>query len=494
MTKLEEITSYCKRRGLVFPTASIYGEYAGFFDYGPIGVELVNNIKNEWWKEFVHKREDVIGIDGSIITHPRVWEASGHVATFTDPLTECSKCHKRWRADHVIEDELNQQAEGLSNKELTKIMQKEGLKCPKCKGRLLPVSEFAQMFTTNVGPVENSTAFLRPETAQSIFVNYKPIMDSTRMQPPFGIAQIGKAFRNEISPRNFLFRLREFEQMEIEYLVLKKDLKKCHYYNKVKDLEINALLGGMEEKGIMKAEKMKISEALSKGLFTTEWHAYWTGVFYKWFINLGINPENLRVRQHLKDELSHYSKGTVDVEYHYPMGWMELQGVADRTSYDLKQHQEYSKENLNYYNQEDKKTELLYTAAEPSIGVDRLFLTLLFESLEQEKKRLVLKINPKLAPYKIAVFPLVNKKQIPDKAREVFKDLSNNFHCYYDDSGSIGRRYRRQDEIGTPYCITIDFDTLKDDTVTIRYRDSMEQERVKIKDLSNKIRQELNNA
>ena len=488
---IDEITSYCRRRGLVFPTAEIYGNYSGFYDYGPVGVEISNNIKNLWWKTFVQSREDVTGINGSIITHPKVWEASGHIASFTDPLTECAKCHKRWRADHVISDALKKPIEGLKIEELTKLIQKNNIKCPDCKGVLGVVQNFNQMFTTNVGAVEANTAYLRPETAQSIFVNYKPVMDSTRMKPPFGIAQIGKAFRNEISPRNFLFRLREFEQMEIEYFIQKKQLSECAYFDEFKDLKVNVLSEKEQHKGITTNSIMTISKALKEGVFNSEWHAYWTAIFYKWYLNLGVNPENLRVRQHVKEELSHYSAGTVDIEYNYPMGWKELQGVADRTTYDLTQHELFSKEKLEYFDEETRKKEILYVAAEPSVSVERIFLTLLFEGLKEEKERTVLKIHPLLAPYKIGIFPLVNKDALPVKAREVFKELSAEYNCFYDDSGSIGRRYRRQDEIGTPYCITIDFDTIKDNAATLRDRDTMKQERVKIKDLKEIIRKKL---
>lgn len=488
---IDEITSYCKRRGFVFPTADIYGQYAGFYDYGPVGVELANNIKNYWWKSFVQSREDVVGVDGSIITHPKVWEASGHAASFTDPLTTCKKCGKKYRADHVVEDQLKKPADGLSIEELTKLILENKLKC-RCGGLYGAVSKINQMFTTNVGPYDDEVAFLRPETAQSIFVNYKPVMDSTRMKPPFGIAQIGKAFRNEISPRNFLFRLREFEQMEIEYFTKKEDVNNCPNYDKIVGYKMMVLDEASQNKGITEAKEMTIGDALRSKVFANKWHAYWTAKFMKWFEKLNINKKNLRIRQHVKDELSHYSSGTVDIEYNYPMGWKEMMGIASRSNYDLTQHEKHSNEKLEYFDEETKKREVLQVPVEPSLGMDRFFLTLLFECLKEEKERLVLKIHPILAPYKVGIFPLIKKKkELTCKAREVFNELNNYFNCFYDESGSIGRRYRRQDEIGTPYCVTIDFDTLKNDTVTIRDRDSMKQERVDTKELKEKISKKL---
>jgi glycyl-tRNA synthetase len=348
------------------------------------------------------------------------------------------------------------------------------------------------MFLTNVGPVSENIAYLRPETAQSIFVNYKPVMDTTRLKPPFGIAQIGKAFRNEISPRNFLFRLREFEQAEIEYFILKRMINKCPYYNEVKNVKMKFLTEETQNKGEDKNITLTVEEALKKKIFTNEWHAYWTAKFLEFYTSLGLNPKNFRIRQHVKDELSFYSAGTVDIDYKYPMGFKELQGIANRTTYDLTQHQEHSKQNLEYFDEETKRKEILYVPVEPSVGVDRLFLTIIFDSLVEEKERTVLKVDPRISAYKLGIFPLVKKKGLPEKAREIFKDLSKSLPCFYDDGGSIGRRYRRQDEIGTPYCVTIDFDTMKDNTVTIRDRDSMKQERVKISELKDIILKRLN--
>lgn len=484
---IEEVASYCKRRGIIFPTSEIYGQVPGFFDYGPVGVELSRNLKNYWWKTFVQDREDIIGIDGSIITHPLVWKASGHVDSFVDPLTECVKCHKRFRADHIVEDKTGKQADGLKNEELTKLIVSEKIKCPECKSELGIVKSFNQMFLTNVGPVEGNTAYLRPETAQSIFADYKSVMDTARVKPPFGIAQIGKAFRNEISPRNFIFRKREFEQMEIEFFTKADKKDDCPDYEKISTMRLKILSGDKQEKGISEAEEMSIKTAYEKKIFSNKWHAYFTATFFQWFVDLGIDSKKLRIRQHMKNELSFYSAGTVDIEYEFPMGFKEVQGIADRTVYDLTQHQNLSKQNLEYFDPETKTKEILYVACEPSIGLERLLLLILFNGLIEEPERLVLKIHPKIAPYKVAVFPLI-KKDLEPKAREVYNELKEEFSSFYDESGSIGKRYRRQDEIGTPYCITVDYDTLKDESVTLRLRDSMKQERIKISELIPKLK------
>ncbi len=486
------MAAFCNRRGFVFPNSSIYGNLSGFYDYGPLGVEMKNNIKQLWWKEFIQSRDDVVGIDGAVITVPKVWEASGHLSSFNDPLVECKDCHARLRADHVVEDATHIKTDGMSKEELDNLIKKHKVRCPKCGGKLGNVTLFNQMLSTNIGPVAGNTAYLRPETAQSIFVDYKSVMDSTRLSPPFGIGQIGKAFRNEISPRNFLFRLREFEQAEIEYFVLESQKNKCPYFDEVSLIEINVLSEKKQKEGVDEGETISVKSALKQGVFTTEWHAYWTAIFYRWYLNLGIEPSKLRVRQHVKEELSHYSSGTVDIEYRFPFGWKEIQGIADRSNYDLSQHQKFSGKNLEYFDEKTKKKEILHVAAEPSAGIDRLFLTFIFDSLVQEKERLVLKINPKLAPYKVAVFPLVKKPELVKKARELHNRLKHIVNSFYDEKGSIGRRYRRQDEIGTPFCITIDFDTLEDDTVTIRDRDTMEQKRVKIDEVEGFILKKLN--
>lgn len=492
--KIEDLQNYCQRKGLVFQTSEIYGGYSGFFDYGPVGVEIIRNIKNEWWNRFINLSKNIVGIDGSIITHPKVWEASGHIQNFNDPLVECKKCKKRFRADHIVEDKLLISAEGLSNEELDAKIINNKIVCPNCKGKLSNVRTFNQMLSTEIGAVKGNISYLRPETCQSIFVSYKQVMDTNRLKPPFGIGQIGKAFRNEIRPRNFIFRVREFEQMEIEYFVLEKEKNNCEFFDKIKKNKINILSEDMQKKGENISKDFTFQEAVEKKIFNSTWFAYWVNEFYNWYISLGVKKENLRIRQHLKTELSHYSGGTIDIEYKFDFGWKEIQGIADRQKYDLTQHQKYSKTNLEYFDPITKKRELLYVCAEPSVGVSRLFLMLLNEGIKEEKERTVLKIVPRLASYKVAIFPLLKKKkELVDLSKEIFTELSKNFKCYYDESGSIGRRYRRQDEVGTPFCITVDFDSLEDKTVTVRERDSMKQVRVKIKELYNIILKKIKN-
>ncbi len=415
---MQKIVSLAKRRGFVFPGSEIYGGLANTWDYGPLGIEMVNNIKELWWQRFVRAREDVVGISSSILMNPKVWQASGHLKGFVDPLVECQKCHSRLRADHLKEEFDN--------------------KCPSCKGdQFSEEKNFNLMFKTFIGPVEDktSTVYLRPETAQGMFVNFKNILDSTRLKMPFGIAQIGKAFRNEITPGNFIFRVLEFEMMEIEYFIEEKDWQK--YFD------------------------------------------YWQKEMEKWLEQIGINKKNFIVREHGKDELSHYSKKTVDFEYKYPFGQKELYGLAYRTDYDLKAH------NLSHEG-------FVPHVIEPTFGVSRTILALLCDAYTEEKDRIVLKLKPTLAPYKVAVFPLLaNKPELVKKAREVFELLQPHLTTTWDDRGNIGKRYYSQDEIGTVACVTIDFDSLEKDDVTIRERDSMKQERVKIKDLMKVIKEKL---
>lgn len=429
---LEKIVSFCKRKGIVFPSSEIYGGFGGFYDFGPLGVELKNNIKQSWWKYMVYQNQEVFGLDSAIVMNPNVWEASLHTKNFTDPLAECKECHKRFRQDHL-----------------------EGEKCPECGGELTKPRMFNLMFKTFVGPVEEDAAkaYLRPETAQGIFVNYKNILDTQRVKIPFGIAQIGKAFRNEITPGNFIFRTREFEQMEVEYFVRP----------------------GEEDKAFEKMVEKRMD----------------------WYINiLGIKKKNLKVRKHKKNELAHYAKACVDIEYNFPgLGWSEIEGIASRTDFDLRQHEKHSGQDLNYFDENTKKIFLPYVI-EPSCGVERVMLALLCDGYEEIKggrttttesakeEEVLLKIDRKLAPIKAAILPLVkNKEDLVSKAKDVYALLSKHFSCQYDEVGTIGRRYRRQDEIGTPFAITIDFDTLEDETVTVRDRDTMEQERIKIDEL-----------
>jgi glycyl-tRNA synthetase len=439
---MDKIVAFCKRRGFVYQSSEIYGGIRSSYDYGPLGVEMKRNIKEEWWRRMVHMREDMVGLDSAIIMHPKVWEASGHTATFNDMLVESRTSKRRYRADHLIEDATGIDAEGLSPEQLTRIIEKdERVKDPADGGRdFAPVRPFNLMFETYMGPVKTSEnlAYLRPETAQGIFVNFKNVLQTSRVKVPFGIAQIGKSFRNEITPGNFIFRTREFEQMEMEFFV---------------------------EPGKDEA-----------------WHEYWIEERWNWYTNLGLKEENLRRYEHPKEKLSHYSKRTVDLEYNYAsVGWSELEGIANRTNYDLKQHAAYSGENLEYFDQATGERYIPYVI-EPAVGPDRIMLAFLVDAYTEEEvrgeERTLLKLHPRIAPTKAAVFPLSKKEPVSTIARNLYDDLKGDYRIFYDDSGSIGRRYRRQDEAGTPFCVTVDFDTIEDKEVTIRDRDTLEQERV----------------
>jgi glycyl-tRNA synthetase len=449
---MEKMVAFCKRRGFVYQSSEIYGGLRSSYDYGPLGVEMKRNIKEEWWRSLVHTRDDVVGLDAAIIMHPKVWEASGHTATFNDMLVESRTSKRRYRADHLIEDATGIDAEGLSPEELTRIIQEDDrVKDPVDGGRdFAPVRPFNLMFETYMGPVksEENLAYLRPETAQGIFVNFKNVTQTSRVKVPFGIAQQGKSFRNEITPGNFIFRTREFEQMEMEFFVEP----------------------GTDE----------------------EWHEYWIEERWNWYLNLGIREENLRRYEHPKEKLSHYSKRTVDIEYNYPFaGWSELEGVANRTDYDLRQHAEFSGENLEYIDQATNKRYYPYVI-EPAVGPDRIMLAFLMDAYTEEEvngeERTVLKLHPRIAPTKAAVFPLSKKEPVSTIARELYDDLKGDYRLFYDDSGSIGRRYRRQDEAGTPFCVTVDFDTIQDKQVTIRDRDTLEQERVPIESVRDRLK------
>jgi glycyl-tRNA synthetase len=441
---MDKIVAFCKRRGFVYQSSEIYGGIRSSYDYGPLGVEMKRNIKEEWWRRMVHMREDMVGLDSAIIMHPRVWEASGHTLTFNDMLVESRTSKRRYRADHLIEDATGIDAEGLSPEQLTKIIQEDDrVKDPVDGGRdFAPVRPFNLMFETYMGPVKTpeNLAYLRPETAQGIFVNFKNVLQTSRVKVPFGIAQIGKSFRNEITPGNFIFRTREFEQMEMEFFV---------------------------EPGTDEA-----------------WHEYWIEERWNWYTDLGLKEENLRRYEHPEEKLSHYSKRTVDIEYNYAsVGWSELEGIANRTDFDLKQHAAYSGENLEFFDQATGQRYVPYVI-EPAVGPDRIMLAFLVDAYTEEEvrgeARTVLKLHPRIAPTKAAVFPLSKKEPVSTIARELYDDLKGDYRIFYDDSGSIGRRYRRQDEAGTPFCVTVDFDTVEDKKVTIRDRDTLEQERVPI--------------
>lgn len=415
---MDKLVSLCKRRGFIFPSSEIYGGLGACYDYGPLGVELKNNVKKAWWKANVQERDDMVGLDASILMHPQVWVASGHVEGFADPLVDCKQCHQRWRADHI----------------------KDG-KCPACGGELTEPRMFNLMFKTFVGPVEDeaSVVYLRPETAQGIFVNFQNVLNSTRRKLPFGIAQTGKSFRNEITTGNFIFRMREFEQMEIEYFVKP----------------------GTDE----------------------QWFKHWVEQRFNWYSNLGIKKENLRLRQHAKDELAHYARDCYDIEYLFPIGWSELEGIANRTDFDLKQHSKYSGKDLSYFDEETKEHIIPYVI-EPSAGVDRSVLAFLADSYDEERDkeglRVILRLHYALAPIKAAVLPLSRNEKLLPLSKEVYESLRSCWMVQYDDAQSIGRRYRRQDEIGTPFCVTVDFQSLEDRQVTVRERDKMRQIRVPI--------------
>ncbi len=423
---MESIVNLCKRRGFVFPSSEIYGGFASTWDYGPLGVELKRNIKAAWWQDMVIGREDIVGIESAAMMHPKVWQASGHVEGFTDPLVDCRACKQRFRADHIT----------------------DGL-CPNCGGKDLTESrQFNLMFKTFVGPVEDeaATAYLRPETAQGMFVNFSSVLQSTRMKLPFGIAQAGKSFRNEITPGNFIFRTREFEQMEMEFFVKP----------------------GTDE----------------------QWFDYWRDERMAWYFRQGVKKENLRFRHYPKDELAHYAKACSDIEYNYPFGWGELEGIANRTDFDLKQHMAASGKDLTYFDEEARDHYLPYVI-EPAVGVDRIFLILLIDAYDEDEaegeKRVVLRLHPKMAPIKAGVYPLLRKNGQPEKAQEIRDILKRHFAVIYDQAGSIGRRYRRQDEVGTPFGITVDHQTMKDQTVTLRDRDLMTQVRIPVDRLVEEI-------
>ena len=432
---LPTIVELCKKRGIIFPSSEIYGGFRSQWDYGPLGTELKENVKRHWWRTMVQLRDDVVGIDAAILMHPRVWEASGHLENFSDPLVECVECHKRWRADHLMEDAGQTTLEGIV--------------CPGCGGALTDPKNFNLMFKTFSGPVEDASnaVWMRPETAQAMFVDFLTVQRTNRLKVPFGIAQMGKSFRNEITPGNFVFRTREFEQMEMEFFVEP----------------------GSDE----------------------DWHQYWIDERMRWYTELGIRRENLRIREHDEDELSHYAKRTVDVEYYFPdpsLGWAELEGIANRTDFDLKAHEAVSGQDLRYYDQVADQRYHPYVI-EPAAGATRATLAFLYDAYRVEEapdadgkmqSRTVLKLDPRLAPYKVAVLPLSKKDTLTPVAKEVFDLCKVRWMTEYDETQSIGRRYRRQDEIGTPFCVTVDFDTLDDRAVTVRHRDTMAQDRVAI--------------
>jgi len=426
---MEKIVSLCQRRGFIFPSSEIYGGLSSCWDYGPLGVELKRNLKQAWWQAVIQERDDMVGLDTSILMHPQTWEASGHLKGFADPLSECKNCNQRWRVDDLLGD-----------------------KCPSCGGELTEPRMFNLMFKTFMGPVEedSNVVYLRPETAQGMFVNFQNVLNTTRKRLPFGIAQIGKSFRNEITTGNFIFRSREFEQMEIEFFVKPGTDKK--------------------------------------------WLNYWLEERLDWYVKLGIKREHLKPRQHMKADLAHYARDCYDIDYLFPMGWAELEGIANRGDYDLVQHTKHSGKALDYFDEESKERYVPYII-EPSAGVDRSVLAFLCDAYDEDEangeRRVLLRFHPTLAPIKIAVLPLSRKEKLAGLAKQIYTDLRRCWRTMYDDTQSIGRRYRRQDEIGTPYCITIDFQSLEDEQVTIRDRDTLNQIRIPIKELKTTLAAKL---
>jgi len=487
---LEEITNLCIRRGFFFPSGKIYGGLSGFYDYGPLGVELRNEILNSWWNFFVRNREDIVGIHGSILTHPKTWEASGHTESFIDIIVKCTRCSSEFRADHLLEDKGIKITE-LTIENLRNLIKKHNIKCPICKGELSDPEPFNLMFQTYVGPKKTKAniAYLRPETAQLIFTNFKNIYISMRLKLPFGVAQIGKAFRNEISPRNFLFRVREFEQMEIEYFVNPHKLNDCPLFNEVKDIKINLLTAKLQENSIEKTIEITIEDAYEKGLITTKWHAYWIGKSIEWMLKIGLDATKIRVREHMKNELAHYAIQTFDIEYYFPdMEWKEIEGISNRGDYDLSRHQKFSGKDLTILDN-DKK--VIPYVIEPSFGLERIILALLTSSYREIDNRKVLSLKPFIAPIKAGVYPLIKKPEFIEKAREVYYLLREKINVFYDESGSIGKRYARADEIGVPLGITIDGETLENNTVTVRFRDTKQQIRIKLDNLWEDIKKIL---
>ena len=450
-----EVVNHMKTSGFVYQGSEIYGGLANTWDFGPLGVELKQNIKNAWWKRFIQEDPNNVGIQSAILMNPNVWVASGHVGGFSDPLMDCKECKSRFRADQLIEDATHHEVSpnGWTNEEMEEFISKHEIACPKCGAKnFTPIRQFNLMFKTFQGVLEDakSTIYLRPETAQGIFVNFKNVQRTMRKKLPFGIGQVGKSFRNEITPGNFIFRTREFEQMELEFF--------C------------------------------------KPGTDLEWFDFYCKACVQFLKDLGLSEDNIRLREHAKEELAHYSNGTSDIEYNFsePIGWGELWGIADRTDFDLKAHQTTSKQSLEYFDPETNEKYIPYVI-EPSVGVERLLLALMCEAYSVEElerdSRVVLKLHPALAPYKVAVLPL--SKKLSDQAMNVFEDLSKSFACTFDENQNIGKRYRRQDAIGTPYCVTIDFDTEQDGCVTVRDRDSMEQERIAISDLKQYIEEKI---
>ena len=466
---IEELANFCKTKGFIFRSSDIYGGFAGFWDYGPLGVELVNNIKKEWWKFFVHEKENMVGMEASIISHPKIWAASGHIANFNDVAVYCPKCKLSTKID---------------KSEVGKV------KCEKCGGEYEVKGEFSLMFKTKVGALDSVDAYLRGETAQGMFTDFKLIQQTSRMQLPFGVAQIGRCFRNEIAPRDFLFRSREFQIGEFEFFINPEE-KKCDLLDEEHfNVEFDFLDEETQKLGKNNLNKVKIKDLLSKNKLD-EWHAYWLAEQILWMKKMKLNE--IKIREHTKEELSHYSSATFDIDYLYPFGSKELGGNANRGQYDLTQHQKESKQNLEIFDEKYKK-KIIPRVIEPTFGIERIFLAILSKAytFDSERQNVVLKIPTFLSPIKAAIFPIIKKEEFEKIAREIFNDLKKDWNVSYDISGSIGRRYSRNDEIGTPFCITIDEESKKNKDVTIRDRDSKKQIRVKISELKNILKKLIN--
>jgi glycyl-tRNA synthetase len=462
---LDDISSFAKRKGFIFRSSDIYGGFAGFWDYGPLGAELFNNLKQNWWNFFVQQKENMTGIDASIISHPRTWKASGHIDNFSDIAVICKKCKKATKIDKSEEGKV---------------------KC-ECGGDYESQGEFKLLFQTNVGALDSSVAYLRGETAQGMFMDFKLVSDSSRKQLPFGIAQVGKCFRNEIAPRNFIFRSREFTIAEFEFFINPEE-KKCNILErKHLDLKLKLLDGETQEAGKNDLKETTIGKMLKEKRMD-EWHAYWLAEQILWFYSLGL--EKIKIREHMKDELSHYSSATFDIDYEYPFGSQEVAGNANRGQYDLNQHIKESKQKLEIFDEEAKKN-VIPKVIEPTFGMDRVFLAILVNAYVFDKKRenIVLKIPARIAPIKVAVFPLVKKDEgLVKFSKELVSEMKNEWNVHYDESGTVGKRYARQDESGTPFCLTVDGQSLEDETLTIRDRDSGEQKRVKRSEIRNILR------
>ncbi len=488
---VERIMQIAKQRGFIFPSSEIYGGLSGFYDYGPVGVLLKRKLENYWREFFVRREDNIFEAETALIMHEKVWNASGHLKDFIDPLAQCKKCNGSYRADNLIEEKTGKFVEGASPGELTEILQKNKIKCPKCKGELGEVRVFNLMLSSNIGPVAGSVAYLRPETAQGIFVNFKNLLSSTRANLPFGVAQLGRSYRNEISPRQWIIRLREFNQIEIEMFFNPKK-SDAPNFDLVAKTKVRILTREQQQKNSDKPLEISVADAMKKEILPTQYTAYFLAKEFLWYQSLGIPADALRFRHMKTEETPHYSKGNFDMEIKFDFGWKEVVGNAYRTDFDLLTHSKHSGENFSVVDNGEK---VVPHVVEPSFGIDRTIYAILLFAYREGKERgwEWFQFPHKIAPYSFAVFPLVNKDKIPEKAREIFGMLKPNYEIFYDHSGSIGKRYARADEIGVPFCITIDYDSLEKGTVTVRDRDTTKQIVIKTKDIYEILWKLLNN-